>query len=76
MLARSVAFVTGSRESGEDAPDWAALARVDTVVIYMGGRTGPPSAAQASWTGVAPQRGAWATRRNPSMRMTESRARS
>jgi uroporphyrin-III C-methyltransferase len=40
-LARSVAFVTG--ETGTDAGgapvDWAAVAGVDTVVVYMAGRT-------------------------------------
>src|SRR3954454_12566909 len=39
-LARSVAFVTGHRESGDAAPpDWDALARIDTLVVYRGGRT-------------------------------------
>lgn len=35
--APGVAFVTGHRQDGEDAPDWAALARSGlTLVIYMG----------------------------------------
>jgi uroporphyrin-III C-methyltransferase len=38
-LASSVAFVTGTQEDESDPPDWSALARVDTVVVYMGGRT-------------------------------------
>jgi uroporphyrin-III C-methyltransferase len=39
-LASSVAFVTGHQDAGDaTSPDWAALARVDTVVVYMGGRT-------------------------------------
>jgi siroheme synthase len=39
-LASSVAFVTGHQDAGDGtSPDWAALARVDTVVVYMGGRT-------------------------------------
>jgi uroporphyrin-III C-methyltransferase len=39
-LASSVAFVTGHQEAGDAAPpDWAALARVDTLVVYMGGKT-------------------------------------
>ena len=38
-LAASVAFVTGAREDDAAAPDWQALAAIDTVVVYMGGRT-------------------------------------
>ncbi|MDM4767911.1 uroporphyrinogen-III C-methyltransferase [Pelomonas sp. SE-A7] len=35
--APGVAFVTGHRQDGEDAPDWAALARSGlSLVIYMG----------------------------------------
>ena len=38
-LAGSVAFVTGHQQDGDAAPpDWSALARIDTVVVYMGGR--------------------------------------
>lgn len=40
-LARSVAFVTGHEDVTVDGPDidWPALARVDTVVVFMAGRT-------------------------------------
>jgi uroporphyrin-III C-methyltransferase len=36
-VATAVAFVTGHRQAGDhQEPDWATLARVDTLVIYMG----------------------------------------
>jgi uroporphyrin-III C-methyltransferase len=39
-LASSVVFVTGHQEPGDaTAPAWETLARIDTVVVYMGGRT-------------------------------------
>jgi uroporphyrin-III C-methyltransferase len=40
-LARSVAFVTGHEDVDVDGPviDWPALARVDTLVVFMAGRT-------------------------------------
>jgi uroporphyrin-III C-methyltransferase len=38
-VARSVAFVTGHGEAGGDSPDWLGVARADTVVAYMAGRT-------------------------------------
>lgn len=40
-LARSVAFVTGHDGGTADGPaiDWPALARVDTLVVFMAGRT-------------------------------------
>jgi uroporphyrinogen III methyltransferase/synthase len=42
-LARSVAFVTGHEDRAGGGPivDWDALARIDTVVVFMGGRTAP-----------------------------------
>ena len=37
--SRSVAFVTGHNAgSGELEPDWSALAAIDTLVVFMGGR--------------------------------------
>jgi uroporphyrin-III C-methyltransferase len=39
-LSSSVAFVTGAQEPGvSSGPDWASLARIDTLVVYMGGRS-------------------------------------
>ena len=40
--ARTVAFVTGheDRAAGGPAVDWEALARIDTLVVFMAGRTG------------------------------------
>ena len=40
-LARSVAFVTGNEDPSADRPpiDWAALAGIDTLVVFMAGRT-------------------------------------
>jgi siroheme synthase len=40
-LARSVAFVTGHEDATADGPaiDWSALARLDTLVVFMAGRT-------------------------------------
>ncbi|MCG8457811.1 MAG: uroporphyrinogen-III C-methyltransferase [Holophagales bacterium] len=35
-VAASFAVVTGHRARGQDAPDWRALARIDTLVILMG----------------------------------------
>jgi uroporphyrin-III C-methyltransferase len=55
-LARSVAFVTGHAVTAPAADedlgpaagglDWDAVARIDTVVVYMGGRTAPAIAAR------------------------------
>jgi uroporphyrin-III C-methyltransferase len=52
-LSRSVAFVTGHAVMRDEAardeagsPDWSAIARIDTVVVYMGGRTAPAIAAR------------------------------
>ena len=52
-LSRSVAFVTGHAVTRDDpstdapgSPDWSAIARIDTVVVYMGGRTAPAIAAR------------------------------
>jgi uroporphyrin-III C-methyltransferase len=40
-VAASFAVVTAHRIDGADAPDWAALSKIDTVVILMGaGRAG------------------------------------
>jgi len=40
-LSRSVAFVTGHEDMSADGPpiDWSALARIDTLVVFMAGRT-------------------------------------
>jgi uroporphyrin-III C-methyltransferase len=40
-VARSVAFVTGHEDTAAGGPpiDWSSLARVDTLVVYMAGRT-------------------------------------
>jgi uroporphyrinogen III methyltransferase/synthase len=40
-LARTVAFVTGHEDTTAEGPliDWAALARLDTIVVFMAGRT-------------------------------------
>ncbi len=40
-VARSVAFVTGHEDTASGGPpiDWSSLARIDTVVVYMAGRT-------------------------------------
>ncbi|HEV8699183.1 MAG TPA: uroporphyrinogen-III C-methyltransferase [Candidatus Limnocylindrales bacterium] len=40
-LARSAAFVTGHEDPTADGPaiDWSALARLDTLVVFMAGRT-------------------------------------
>ena len=35
-LSRSVVVVTGHTTDGGDAPNWAALAQIDTVVVLMG----------------------------------------
>jgi len=55
-LARSVAFVTGHEDRTPDGPaiDWAALARIDTVVVYMGGRTARNVARRLLTAGRAP----------------------
>jgi uroporphyrin-III C-methyltransferase len=66
-LSRSVSFVTGhavtAPVAGEsEAPDasrsggldWDAIARIDTVVVYMGGRTAPAIAARLLSAGRAP----------------------
>ena len=52
-LAASVAFVTGAREDDSSAPDWGALAAIDTVVVYMGGRTAASVAARLIGAGRA-----------------------
>ena len=54
-LASSVGFVTGRQQDGDAAPpDWPALARIDTVVVYMGGRTGSTVARALLGAGRAP----------------------
>ncbi len=54
-LASSVAFVTGQQQDGDAAPpDWSALARIDTVVVYMGGRSAPAVATRLIGAGRAP----------------------
>ena len=47
-LARSVTFVTGHEDARAGGPpiDWAAIARLDTVVVFMGGRTASSVAAR------------------------------
>ena len=58
-LSRSVAFVTGHAVTREDpadppgSPDWSAIAGIDTVVVYMGGRTAPAIAARLLAAGRA-----------------------
>jgi uroporphyrin-III C-methyltransferase len=63
-LARSVAFVTGHAVTPPgasepaslptDGPDWAAVAGMDTIVVYMGGRTAPAIAARLLAAGRPP----------------------
>jgi uroporphyrinogen III methyltransferase / synthase len=40
-VARSVAFVTGHEDTAAGGPpiDWTSLARIDTLIVYMAGRT-------------------------------------
>jgi siroheme synthase len=40
-VARSVAFVTGHEDTAAGGPpiDWTSLGRIDTLVVYMAGRT-------------------------------------
>jgi uroporphyrinogen III methyltransferase/synthase len=40
-VARSVAFVTGHEDTSAGGPtvDWSSLVRIDTLVVYMAGRT-------------------------------------
>jgi uroporphyrin-III C-methyltransferase len=40
-VARSVAFVTGHEDTSAGGPpiDWSSLAQIDTLVVYMAGRT-------------------------------------
>ncbi len=40
-VARSVAFVTGHEDTAAGGPpvDWSSLGRIDTLVVYMAGRT-------------------------------------
>jgi uroporphyrinogen III methyltransferase / synthase len=54
-LARSVAFVTGHEDVAADGPviDWPALARVDTLVVFMAGRTAAAVAGQLLSAGRA-----------------------
>jgi uroporphyrinogen III methyltransferase/synthase len=55
-VARSVAFVTGHEDTAAGGPpiDWTALARVDTLVVYMAGRTAGIVAAHLVRAGRAP----------------------
>jgi uroporphyrin-III C-methyltransferase len=54
-LARTVAFVTGHEDMTVDGPviDWPALARVDTLVVFMAGRTAAAVASQLLAAGRA-----------------------
>jgi len=54
-LARTVAFVTGHEDLAADGPaiDWPALARVDTLVVFMAGRTAAVVAGQLLSAGRA-----------------------
>src|SRR5262249_37283442 len=38
-LSRSVCFLTAQSETGTAGHDWSALARIDTLVVFMGGAT-------------------------------------
>lgn len=65
-LASNFAVVTGHRAAGFDAPDWQALARIDTLVILMGVSQLPTIAAQLTQHGLDPktpaaviERGTW-----------------
>jgi len=53
-LARSFAVVTGSETTGAAEVDWAALARLDTVVILMGAATLADAAAKLIEAGRDP----------------------
>jgi uroporphyrin-III C-methyltransferase len=56
-IARSVVLVTGHAADHDDpssgGPDWDAIARVDTIVVYMAGRTAPAVAARLIAAGRA-----------------------
>ncbi len=56
-LARSVAFVTGHEDPAAGGPsiDWAAVGHLDTVVVFMAGRTAPEIAARLLAAGRAPE---------------------
>jgi uroporphyrin-III C-methyltransferase/precorrin-2 dehydrogenase/sirohydrochlorin ferrochelatase len=67
--SRSLAFVTGhNAATGELVPDWTALAAIDTLVVFMGGRAADGialsllEAGRAKSTPVAVIRGATTTR--------------
>ena len=51
-LASNFAVVTGHRAAGFDAPDWQALARIDTLVILMGVSQLPPLVAELTKHGL------------------------
>jgi uroporphyrinogen III methyltransferase/synthase len=55
-VARSVAFVTGHEDTASGGPpvDWEALARVDTLVVFMAGRTAAAVAARLLAAGRRP----------------------
>lgn len=54
-LSRSVAVVTGHTTDGGDAPNWAALAQIDTVVVLMGVGNAAPIAERLMAAGRSPE---------------------
>jgi uroporphyrin-III C-methyltransferase len=56
-VARSVAFVTGHEDTSAGGPpiDWSSLARIDTLVVYMAGRTAAVVARSLLAAGRAPE---------------------
>jgi uroporphyrinogen III methyltransferase/synthase len=56
-VARSVAFVTGHEDTSSGGPpiDWSSLARIDTLVVYMAGRTAAVVARSLLAAGRAPE---------------------
>ncbi|MEA2621365.1 MAG: uroporphyrin-III C-methyltransferase [Chloroflexota bacterium] len=58
-IARSAAFVTAASSTGSEertgAPDWDALARIDTLVVFMAGAAAPATAAALVAAGRSPE---------------------
>jgi uroporphyrin-III C-methyltransferase len=56
-VARSVAFVTGHEDTAAGGPpiDWSSLAGIDTLVVYMAGRTAAVVARSLLAAGRAPE---------------------
>lgn len=74
-FASTLAICTGHRKTGQADPlDWPALARMDTLVIYMGARRLPQIAAALMAHGKPPETPVaivrWATRPSQDTRIT------